>query len=250
MRVADAERRDVLDFDVGTPMDGDVAVPDVAMPSDATPLFDAGEIECESATDCPQVECLVRGCSRNQCVYSVTPAVVGTPCESDNECISEPTCQRDGACGGVADCADLPVDACEAAMCVGGDCIAVPVEEGLACPGNAPFTVGACTLGECEDIGCREGMFSDCDGDLSNGCESLRSDDDNCGFCGNRCEGESMCVDGACFFGCITGVTENCDGDIRNGCETRTIDNAGACGGCLTLCSPGQACVSGGCADG
>lgn len=41
--------------------------------------------------------------------------------------------------------------------------------------------------------------YADCDGQSSNGCETnISKDDDNCGFCGNACPANEICVGGSC----------------------------------------------------
>lgn len=49
-----------------------------------------------------------------------------------------------------------------------------------------------CTDGECK-FTCKEDMAS-CDGH----CINIKSDDKNCGYCGNACEGDALCIDGFC----------------------------------------------------
>ena len=66
--------------------------------------------------------------------------------------------------------------------------------------------VAACRKGVCERD-CAPG-WGDCDGDPSNGCESnLKTNDVNCGACGNRCDTQAgqPCVEGQCV------MTTECD---------------------------------------
>ncbi|MBQ8035855.1 MAG: hypothetical protein IJ268_02575, partial [Proteobacteria bacterium] len=49
-----------------------------------------------------------------------------------------------------------------------------------------------CVDGVCR-FTCKEGMAS-CGGL----CINIQSDDNNCGYCGNKCEGDAMCIDGFC----------------------------------------------------
>ncbi|MBR4984332.1 MAG: hypothetical protein IKY83_01150 [Proteobacteria bacterium] len=49
-----------------------------------------------------------------------------------------------------------------------------------------------CVDGECR-FTCKEGMAS-CGGN----CINIKEDDENCGYCGNKCEGNAQCINGFC----------------------------------------------------
>jgi hypothetical protein len=55
-----------------------------------------------------------------------------------------------------------------------------------------------CSAGTCQLLGCEFG-WGNCDGNPATGCEhDLNNDSDNCGECGNKCEGSTHCVSGNC----------------------------------------------------
>jgi len=58
--------------------------------------------------------------------------------------------------------------------------------------------IGACDAGVISITQCSKG-YSDCDGQVANGCEvDLMRDDENCGSCGNMCAGTESCGLGFC----------------------------------------------------
>ncbi|MCP3064034.1 discoidin domain-containing protein [Myxococcus sp. K38C18041901] len=75
--------------------------------------------------------------------------------------------------------------------------------------------------------------FLDCDGNLTNGCETPVMDDPaNCGACGTVCGGAAsasgVCGAGTCGLACAVG-TFDCDGSPLNGCESSTACAPGVC---------------------
>lgn len=57
---------------------------------------------------------------------------------------------------------------------------------------------GTCQNGVIVVKSCKKG-FADCDGKISNGCETdLMKDNDNCGACGNICPSLEVCAAGVC----------------------------------------------------
>lgn len=104
---------------------------------------------------------------------------------------------------------------------------------GIRCAGTDQNTKSkwTCVDGQCK-FSC-VGFNIDCDGDLANGCEvAAASDEDNCGYCGNKCEG--MCQLGTCVDAC---AQENrpdvCDGQ----CTNLKFDSQN-CGVCGNVCDP------------
>lgn len=143
-------------------------------------------------------DCLVMdaGCYANgHCVGGVCenpPKFAGDPCDDGDTCTGPDVC--DGA----------------------GTCIGEPL------PCVAPnATGGTCSEGLCMGLTCDPG-FGNCNGDWVDGCEHPLVDDDNCGECGNSCDGganaSGTCNAGACEMQC-EGAWANCDGDWSNGCE-------------------------------
>ena len=60
---------------------------------------------------------------------------------------------------------------------------------GTICASEPAGTVSACVAGTCAVTDCIDDTYEDCDGVLSNGCETdLLNDDNNCGACGNVCD--------------------------------------------------------------
>lgn len=112
-------------------------------------------------------------------------------------------------------------------------------------------TVSACS-GSVVVVQCEDGR-ENCDGE----CADLTSDPDNCGACGNQCDG-SACNQGSCgTTGCSAPDVE-CNG----ACADLLHDhgNCGGCGidcgalfcengGCVSACSPGLTVCDGGCVD-
>jgi hypothetical protein len=95
-----------------------------------------------------------------------------------------------------------------------------------------------CADGECV---CTAG-FGDCDGDTTNGCETVLSVRENCGGCGNVCQ-NGACTAGACA--CTVGFAD-CNAKPQDGCEASLLGDPHHCGTCGTDCS-GGACKAGRC---
>lgn len=126
-----------------------------------------------------------------------------------------------------------------------------------ACP-DLPNAIAACLSGVCSIAMCRAG-FANCDGDLSNGCETnFTTSSTNCGRCGNACGAGQVCALERCVAECAAG---------RSRCrETATFEgicvdlqndntNCGRCGNACVFphatpaCLRGQ-CIIGACAPG
>lgn len=90
--------------------------------------------------------------------------------------------------------------------------------------------------------------YIDCKDDIcGNSCVLLKSDNDNCGACGNKCEGGTTCISGQCV---CTGRQAFCDGQ----CIDPLTNNAfcGAKGLCVgddsgEKCSRSETCENGRC---
>ena len=110
-----------------------------------------------------------------------------------------------------------------------------------------------CIDGVCEVQACL-GNYADCDMESENGCEvDLRSDEDNCGACGDTCDlpnAFSRCDEGARrdrLRGDVAGLRR----PAFNGCESNRIADPLNCGFCSNQCLPANGagtCNAGFCA--
>ncbi len=56
---------------------------------------------------------------------------------------------------------------------------------------KAPNETG-CAIGKCQ---CATGLYGDCDGQVTDGCETRLNVDGNCGACGKTCAGGQSCIE-------------------------------------------------------
>ncbi len=81
----------------------------------------------------------------------------------------------------------------------------------------------------------------------------LRTDNDNCGACGNKCPVsdwlgfKSTCVNAECVAECIDSTVKDCNGRLEDGCETSILHDPKNCGTCGNACAPGVECRLGTC---
>lgn len=132
-----------------------------------------------------------------RCVFNDDPATCGDRCEPcPRPFQTRSTCDR-GVCGvqcspGWSDCDGDPANGCEVESRTSlehcGAC-------GTRCASGAHGRA-ACAEGRCS-LAC-ESNYSNCDGELSNGCESSLFADSSCGHCAWTCEGSNLCVRGVC----------------------------------------------------
>lgn len=128
---------------------------------------------------------------------------------------------------------------------------------------------GSCILPttgtQCGTVKCGSTQLK-CDG----ACINPKTDDANCGGCGNACQNGRECLGGSCQ--CISGnfcgsvccplnarcgdpATSRCDvcpDSAPTGCGSScsdTTNDADHCGSCGVHCAAGQACCKGGCVD-
>ncbi|MEA2748766.1 MAG: hypothetical protein QOI41_2909 [Myxococcales bacterium] len=168
----------------------------------ATPPGPFMHVGC-SASTCGAVKCdqgrgdcngdVADGCEIDLSSDAKNCNVCGNACAAGQECENgkckcAPSETRCPDFGTSTHCADLATDAQNCGAC------------GNRCPNTEYPTKSVCRLGRCE-LQCPTG-HADCDGDPSNGCETLVSSDPrNCGACGVHCDlvlGQP-CVDGACL---------------------------------------------------
>jgi cysteine-rich repeat protein len=121
-----------------------------------------------------------------------------------------------GGAGGASDagCPPDPAPDDPAYGCGASDCA----------PCNSTHGTPGCSANQCT-LSCDAG-FGDCDGDLSNGCETdLSSDPGACGACGKVCPADQGCTAGSCQAVCGDGKiagSEQCDDgntDNLDGCD-------------------------------
>ena len=221
---------------------------------------------CAAGTLCVGNVC-VAGCSATQ------PCGAGQLCCAGGCGDAQTNLSHCGACDRRCEAANATAacmnGACAVAACVTGfgDCDAdasngceVELRSSTAhcgACGNAcaarPRSVARCTAGACE-YACEPG-FADCDGDVSNGCETdTRASANHCGMCGRACDlanATSACSMGSCVVAACAEGFGDCDGNGANGCEADTRTSTSHCGMCGRAC-PSQpnaapACVAGSC---
>jgi formylglycine-generating enzyme required for sulfatase activity len=85
----------------------------------------------------------------------------------------------------------------------------------------------SCVLGACK-IACSSG-YGDCDGDVSNGCETNTTTSSHCGVCGIACTGDQVCSNNTC-------IAPSCAGGAKGQADCGPGKN-GSC--CVSLPVPG-----------
>lgn len=185
------------------------------------------------------------GCSDTR-IDPVNCGACSRSCRGDESCVA-------GSC--VPADAGVATDACTSTTDPNNCC-------GVVCPLRINST-RTCVAGRC-GFACTSD-FADCDGEVSNGCETgITSDAVNCGRCGARCP-SGRCSGGTCVSPCIVGCPAGMvcvdAGTACGPCEAPTVacgstcanlqTDARNCGACGNVCpSPSGAtvrCVSGTC---
>ncbi len=146
-------------------------------------------------------------------------------------------CDASNCPPGQGDCNDDPSDGCETDT----------TEDVLNCGWcahvcNFPNASATCEAGSCQ-IGACDNGWTDCDGDVTNGCEAdFMTDPDNCGACGTVCgpypNATAGCAAGSCTIDTCDAGWGDCNGQLVDGCEkdvTSDLDNCGACGNVCSL---------------
>ncbi len=116
--------------------------------------------------------------------------------------------------------------------------------------GDYANAMAACSAGACALGACNTG-WSNCDGDMTNGCEAnTGTDPSNCGACGAACvvpNATANCTAGICGVGmCMAGWTD-CNMNPTDGCEANLGNDPNNCGTCGMVCPGLQTCESGVC---
>jgi hypothetical protein len=116
---------------------------------------------------------------------------------------------------------------------------------------DEPHGTPSCVAGVCE-IACVTG-FDDCDGDVSNGCETnLDTSAKHCGSCSGPdavCTGSSpsmspFCADGECGETACSAGTGDCDGDTVCDDNLNQVANCGTCGNVCGVVNGAAACTN------
>jgi Cys-rich repeat protein len=176
-------------------------------------------------------------------------------CRRDAECPSGQFCA-----GGVCEASCSPTIPCPAGRtCCGGACVDPLTNRahcgacGVSCAlANAAPACrdGRCAIGTCMD------PYGDCDGLVSNGCETDLRGVNNCGACDRACPvrpGATAACDAtarACLTRCNGGF-EDCNLNPLDGCEAAPATDVRHCGGCGRECRLANAtsqCAGGRCA--
>ncbi len=186
----------------------------------------------------------------------------------------EPTAER---CDGADDDCDGSVDedfdvstdamncgACGAACSMGSECCdsacvdttADPMNCGgcgVTCGSGESCCGGACVDTDADAMNCGA-CGATCPGDCCGGtCTDVRTDATNCGSCGAGCGSSESCCGGTCASPtapACTGCPTDCSASGESCCSGSCVDmmnDEANCGGCGTMCSPGQVCCGGSC---
>ncbi len=236
---------------------------------------------CETSTDTDPLNCGACGnaCSSTNGTASCVSGKCAIACKAGwGDCDGDPSngCETQldtntncGACGvgcnpsnGTGSCA---TGACTVVACSAGyaDCDG---KAGNGCEvniGTDPANCGSCkktcsssggtascSSGTC-GITCSQG-FGDCDGVVTNGCETSLDTTTNCGVCKKACtnaNGGASCTAGKCAPTCNAGFGD-CDNNLANGCETNLDQSTNNCSACGNVCSCPNGtpnCVNGSC---
>ncbi len=180
----------------------------------------------------------------SRCVRSAF-APAGAPCGAGRACDGRGACGAATCAVGTGDCDGSTANGCETSL-------RFDVNHCGACGRRCalPSATASCIDGACRVAAC-SGASRDCDGDASNGCETMSSTDVNhCGACGNRCDlpqATAGCVAGRCVVRACASGAADCDGNAANGCEVLLSSDRFHCGACGRACAASETCRSGAC---
>jgi len=194
------------------------------------------------AMKCCNMQCVDTGADPSNC------GACGKACSAPN---AQSTCAggncQTGACEpGFGDCDGNPQNGCETNLHVD--------------PNNCTACGMKCALTHA-NVGCADGCyieacvfgFADCNNNMMDGCETpVLSDPNNCGGCGQSCQGlpnaTANCADGNCVLGnCNMGFAD-CNHNPQDGCEANLNYDSNNCTGCGIMCPMNAPnCVGGVC---
>ncbi|UJR81301.1 hypothetical protein [Sandaracinus amylolyticus] len=204
--------------------------------------------------DCFGTVCAVQSCApgfrdcddrvENGCEQRLDDLVhcgaCGVHCEPAN---AAPSCAG-GTCGfvacepGFASCDGLAGNGCEVPIDTVTDCGACDVECPTPANGSPACIGGRCAIGACET------GWGDCNGMVSDGCETRLDTLADCGTCGRACallHASETCSAGTCEVVACDGGWGDCDA-ATPGCET-SLETASHCGTCDVSCvAPAPLC--------
>ena len=246
-------------------------------------MCDSGYGDCDGAAD---TGCETRLDTMSDC------GSCGSPCSlprAMERCTAAGACEIASCDPGYADCNGMDSDGCEVDLstttncsacgmrCTGGTPVCDPTSGcvsgcasgetlcGSTCAdtqtdpnhcgacGNACSTnnaTPACSAGSCV-LACDMG-WANCNGDLTDGCETPLNTLTDCGSCGTSCSlanATESCATGMCTLTMCDSGYGNCDGNANNGCEARldTLTNCGTCGSACNLANATESCSTGSC---
>ncbi|HEX7478112.1 MAG TPA: C-type lectin domain-containing protein [Polyangiales bacterium] len=214
---------------------------------------------------CSQGKCVVSACDKGWADCDADPTSCETRTDTLADCggcnticknvpnasasCSSGSCGVDSCNAGYGNCDQTPNNGCEQELNTLANCGAC----GKTC--SLSGTQASCQNSAqlCMATGCDVG-YDDCDKDLLNGCESLKSPN-NCGQCGKVCMISALqhvtsadCATGGCVIQCESRWGD-CDADPQTGCETSldSLSHCGSCAACPVLANAVSACVTGAC---
>jgi hypothetical protein len=164
-------------------------------------------IGCTDATDCDDgVSCTNDTCGDSgNCIHTPVPAL----CPVGSSCNLATGCMAGRICGSQDDCVDTdPCTRNETCNPVSATCTFTVLDNDM--DGEPPLVCGGTDCNDAdEDVGARVPEYcgnlvdDDCNGVVDTDATvdtdvALRNDESNCGSCGNQCDGDETCYQGAC----------------------------------------------------
>ncbi|NMB76399.1 MAG: hypothetical protein GYA21_14875, partial [Myxococcales bacterium] len=198
------------------------------------------ETPLKEVTSCG-TNCLVR----RDCTQTVRHAT-GISCATTGNCAFS-------ACdAGYASCDNNTNNGCEALLWDDTNC-RTQCGTGMNCTTLSHVQTAHCVTGTCEIQACAN-LYKNCNGTVSDGCETNLLNINNCGDCGVHCInnfGTTSCSlsgnTAVCNPQCA-GNSANCDNNLVNGCESlETTTNCGSCGRTCSLYHANASCAGGTC---
>jgi len=208
--------------------------------------------KCDATCDTGFGNCdsdVSNGCETNILTNATNCGTCGNVCPSTIT-NGRPVCST-GKCtavcnAGYGDCDKNLSNGCEASITSDPkNCGGCGVECALLPNATATCGTSACIIASCSP------NYGNCDGVVTNGCESnLPSDPNNCGLCGRTCalaNATNGCASGTCTIASCTAPFKDCNALASDGCEVNTNGDRNNCGACGNVCPTGESCVAGIC---